>query len=197
MVNTMIVRSFLFVVLLISQQFDAGSSFNVVPGVQVPCKVFMSSCLPTSAASLSTKLKMGLFDFFTSRENDFIKLESTSTYGPGPILILYNVPSGILDEEIQDMIDDGMMSSELSSSSSTTTSKVMKVNFIRINPSDLESIGQMTVKDVLKNIQQPKNCNSSIDTNTGTNTSLFETIYNNNQSKSSPTIFFLVYPMNK
>lgn len=55
---------------------------------------------------------MGIFDkisnFLENREGDFVKLEeSEKEYGPGPLLLLYNVPSGIDDTEIQDILSDG------------------------------------------------------------------------------------------
>jgi hypothetical protein len=55
---------------------------------------------------------MGLFDsisrFLDNREGDFVKLSSNDKeYGPGPLMILYNVPEGIDDEEIRAMIHDG------------------------------------------------------------------------------------------
>jgi len=54
---------------------------------------------------------MGLLDafsnFLASRKGDFVKLDdSDKTFGPGPLMIAYQVPGGIQDEEIQDMIDD-------------------------------------------------------------------------------------------
>lgn len=49
-----------------------------------------------------------LSKFLTSRDGDFVKLEeSNDRFGPGPLLLLYNVPSNIVDEEIRDMIEDG------------------------------------------------------------------------------------------
>jgi hypothetical protein len=49
-----------------------------------------------------------LSSFLRSRGGDFIKLdETTDGYGPGPVLILHNVPSGIDDAEIRDMVGDG------------------------------------------------------------------------------------------
>ncbi len=97
-----------------------------------------------------TQLQMGLFDFFKSRENDFVKLEQTSTFGPGPIILLYNIPDGILDEELRDMIDDGISSS-----------KPGEVVFSRLHTSDLESIGEMTVQQVLNNTMEKKLANYS------------------------------------
>lgn len=56
----------------------------------------------------TTALSMGLFDFFESRGKDFIRLDkSQDSFGPGPLLLLYNIPPGIQDEEIQYMIQDG------------------------------------------------------------------------------------------
>lgn len=56
-------------------------------------------------------LRMGILDslsnFLSSRDGDFIKLEETETFGPGPLLILYKIPPGIEDDEIKDMLSDG------------------------------------------------------------------------------------------
>lgn len=57
-------------------------------------------------------LALGLFDsfsnFLNSRQGDFIKLDETDKeFGPGPLVVLYNVPPGIDDDEIYDMISDG------------------------------------------------------------------------------------------
>jgi hypothetical protein len=55
-------------------------------------------------------LQMGLFDFLNKREGDFIPLrtDDKTAYGPGPLLILYAIPSSIDDEELSHMIEDGM-----------------------------------------------------------------------------------------
>jgi hypothetical protein len=62
-------------------------------------------------ASNDAVLSMGLIDslsnFLQSRDGDFIKLEETESYGPGPAIILYKVPSQIDNEEIQDILSDG------------------------------------------------------------------------------------------
>mmetsp|Transcript_27681 Transcript_27681/g.67356 ORF Transcript_27681/g.67356 Transcript_27681/m.67356 type:complete len:259 (+) Transcript_27681:178-954(+) len=62
----------------------------------------------------SCSLQMGLLDqiskaFLQEREGDFIKLEDSddSSSGLGPAILLYNVPPGILDEELVDMLQDG------------------------------------------------------------------------------------------
>lgn len=62
--------------------------------------------------SRSLQLGMGLLDsvtdFFSDRQGDFVKLEeSGEIFGPGPLILMYGVPNGVLDEEIQDMIADG------------------------------------------------------------------------------------------
>jgi hypothetical protein len=46
--------------------------------------------------------------FLSSRQGDFSKLDPTEqqTYGPGPLIVLYKIPSGVLDDEIQDMVAD-------------------------------------------------------------------------------------------
>jgi len=57
---------------------------------------------------------MGLMDFIQSkflddREGDFVRLETTGdSFGPGPLLLAYAVPSSIETEELRDMASDGM-----------------------------------------------------------------------------------------
>jgi hypothetical protein len=60
----------------------------------------------------ATRLYMNLFDgvskFLQDREGDFIQLSQTEeSFGPGPVLLLYNVPFGIDDDEYLDMLSDG------------------------------------------------------------------------------------------
>lgn len=56
---------------------------------------------------------MGLFDsisdFLQDRQEDFVKMDQSSqdVFGPGPALLLYHVPNGIDDGEIQDVLSDG------------------------------------------------------------------------------------------
>lgn len=83
----------------------------------------------------------GILDFFKNREDDFVRLsDSEDVVGPGPLILLYNVPDGIDDEEIQAMIEDG----------APNASKEKGVLFHRIFPADLENVYQeSTVADVL------------------------------------------------
>jgi len=62
-----------------------------------------------------TSLQMGLLDFvqnnfLDSRENDFIPLDKSNeqVFGPGPLIIIYAVPATIQNDELLDMIEDGM-----------------------------------------------------------------------------------------
>jgi hypothetical protein len=54
---------------------------------------------------------MGLMDmakgFLQQRGDDFIKLESSEESGLGPLVLLYNVPEAIDNEEFLDMLSDG------------------------------------------------------------------------------------------
>ena len=61
----------------------------------------------------STSIKMGIFDFLNKREGDFIPLKSDNDkpYGPGPLILMYAVPSSIDDEELRDMVEDGLTNS--------------------------------------------------------------------------------------
>lgn len=58
---------------------------------------------------------MGVFDYFRerfldSRGGDFVPLEQSddTAFGPGPMILMYAVPDSIDDEELRDMIQDGM-----------------------------------------------------------------------------------------
>jgi hypothetical protein len=45
--------------------------------------------------------------FLSQRQGDFVKLQDTTErYGPGPVLLLYNIPNEIENDEIIDMIQD-------------------------------------------------------------------------------------------
>lgn len=56
---------------------------------------------------------MGIFDsisdFLQDRQDDFVKMDPSSQdiFGPGPTLLLYHVPNGIDDGEIQNILSDG------------------------------------------------------------------------------------------
>mmetsp|Transcript_1761 Transcript_1761/g.3778 ORF Transcript_1761/g.3778 Transcript_1761/m.3778 type:complete len:280 (+) Transcript_1761:114-953(+) len=67
------------------------------------------------ATTTSSSLTMGIFDFIQenflgSREGDFIPLEKSDgdTFGPGPLILMYAVPDSMDDEELKDMVEDGM-----------------------------------------------------------------------------------------
>lgn len=46
-------------------------------------------------------------DFLSQRDGDFVKLQdSDKPFGPGPFLVAYRVPTGIKDDELQDMVYD-------------------------------------------------------------------------------------------
>mmetsp|Transcript_14407 Transcript_14407/g.16521 ORF Transcript_14407/g.16521 Transcript_14407/m.16521 type:complete len:244 (+) Transcript_14407:78-809(+) len=67
---------------------------------------------PLSSLRMPTVLSMGLFDalipnFLKERKGDFVKLDKAETaFGPGPALLLYKVPPGVVNDEIQDMLAD-------------------------------------------------------------------------------------------
>ena len=93
---------------------------------------------------------MGMFDFLKKRNSDFVKLETTTTFGPGPLLILYNVPSDIDGEEIMDMIHDG-----------APLAYKQGVSLYRIYSEDLENrLGEKTVETVLHEAIQAESSNT-------------------------------------
>jgi len=63
----------------------------------------------------STSISMGLLDFIksnnpflNSREGDFVPLEGSDTFGPGPLILMYAVPASLGNDELMDMVEDGM-----------------------------------------------------------------------------------------
>lgn len=91
---------------------------------------------------------MGLMDnffskFLNSREGDFVKLEtSQQEFGPGPLLILAEVPIGITDEEILDMVEDGAPAAHAKGCT------LFRIN----NGLNDPSLAQITIKDALEQI---------------------------------------------
>ena len=102
----------------------------------------------------TTQISMGILDslsnFMESRDGDFIKLEETETFGPGPVLILYKTPPGINDEEIQDMLSDGAPQAFRKG-----------VTLARI-PNEESELLQYTLEDALNQVDT--NVKSSMDT---------------------------------
>lgn len=92
---------------------------------------------------------MGLFDFFKARDGDFVKLETTTVVGPGPLILMYNIPNGIMDDEIRDMILDG----------APEASKQGEVCTKRLYPMDLKDpkMRDLTVEQVLAQVLEEKN----------------------------------------
>lgn len=79
--------------------------------------------------------------FLKNRKGDFLKLEETQeAYGPGPLLLLYNVPTDIDDLEIFDIIHDG------APKAFSLKPKVFRVN------DDGDSILDLPLKDALEQI---------------------------------------------
>jgi len=73
--------------------------------------------------------------FFKSRANDFVKLEdSDSAFGPGPLLLLFNFPSGINDSEIDDMLADGAPIASASFVKTIRTEKLHNVESLYSQP---------------------------------------------------------------
>ena len=103
----------------------------------------------------TTQISMGILDslsnFMESRDGNFIKLEETETFGPGPVLILYKTPPGINDEEIQDMLSDGAPQAFRKG-----------VTLARIPNEEIELL-QCSLEDALNQVVD-KNVKSSMDT---------------------------------
>jgi len=115
--------------------------------------------------------KMGIFDFLQSKKEDFIKLDRSSKdiIGPGPLILLYNVPNGIDNDELSMMIQDG---------APITCSKGKGVGFKRIYPDDLQLDGYLNDQSVLQVLESLLSSaaytTDSDTTNTNTNTGVVD-----------------------
>jgi hypothetical protein len=105
-----------------------------------------------------TPLSMGILDsissFIKDREGDFVKLEdSGSALGPGPLLLLFNLPQSIQieDAEFSDMVEDG------------APRAFSRGIIARINWNDA-SILDMSLSDALEQIVRDKGVAGSSDT---------------------------------
>jgi len=81
-------------------------AYTTFPAISYPCRQYKHNTI---------SLQMGLLDFvknnfLDSRDGDFIPLEKTNeqVFGPGPLIVAYAVPSTIQNDELLDMIEDGM-----------------------------------------------------------------------------------------
>lgn len=139
------------------------STTKVIP--QTATSAFALNGARTSVSTCTrtrTELRMGIFDFFQSREDDFIKLDpsSESTIGPGPLILFYNIPHGIDDEELAAMVEDG----------APTASRVKKdrnrngVAFERIYPLQVRD-GIYSDKSVMEVLQMIDNGNDNSNDN--------------------------------
>lgn len=73
-----------------------------------PSVVFTNARRSIILRQQGSRVVDGGADFFRERQSDFVRLEqSDEEFGPGPALIFYNVPHGIQDEELVDMLRDG------------------------------------------------------------------------------------------
>jgi len=89
---------------------------------------------------------MGFLDsisnFLQDRGQDFIKLDETEdAFGPGPVLILYQIPPGVDNEEIYDMLGDV-----------APKASAKGVALARIQEAATSTLLELTVADVLQQV---------------------------------------------
>lgn len=98
---------------------------------------------PTTTTSSSTVARMGLLDFLQNRDGDFVKLEDSGDNEVGPlVLLLYNVPPTIDNDEIADMLSDG-----------APTATKTGIAIERINSKD-DSLLEKEMKDALLEVME-------------------------------------------
>jgi hypothetical protein len=116
---------------------------------------------------------MGLLDslsnFLHDREGDFIPLESTTgtegeSFGPGPALLLYNVPSGLLDEELIEMLEDG-----------APVASQRGISLARLSTNDATPVLDQSLQDALEQVVATGNNNSNNPTTSTSSPELLST----------------------
>lgn len=135
-------------------QIDIHTSGHGGIGTKIP--VPSAQIFPMRRETTGTQLSMGVFDFFKSRKDDFVKLDSSSqsTIGPGPLILMYNMPDGIIDEELTAMIEDG--------APIASRSEKGGVAFERIFPSQIrDADGVFSDKSVMEVLQMALSMASS------------------------------------
>ncbi|CAB9507709.1 expressed unknown protein [Seminavis robusta] len=89
------------------------TGFSLVTSPATTPVVRQHESFPRRTRNLATRLQMGFWERLTGKDNqegDFINLndaQDAQEYGPGPLVVLYNIPEGVLNEEVQDMMADG------------------------------------------------------------------------------------------
>ena len=125
-ISSKFVALFCYVVLIIIQKISLSDGFSTQPStLSIHHGMRHSNCYIRAYRKpaisyhhkyyTKTSLQMGLLDFvqnnfLDNRENDFIPLEKTNeqVFGPGPLIMIYAVPATIQNDELLDMIEDGM-----------------------------------------------------------------------------------------
>jgi hypothetical protein len=98
----MFLQSYVLIVISLLQCRNAAG-WTTAPRLQA--KTLRSIRNTPSARSMG--LLDSISDFLEDRQGDFIKLDSGGeVFGPGPAILLYGVPPGVTDDEIQDMVED-------------------------------------------------------------------------------------------
>lgn len=88
--------------------FQGVEGWTLVPRQKISPASFRSHHRVATTSSLAMGLMDSISNFLQNRQGDFVKLGSSdAAFGPGPLLLVYGIPPGIGDDEIQDMIEDG------------------------------------------------------------------------------------------
>jgi hypothetical protein len=100
----------------------------------IPSRGFSTKSRQTTVLRLQDRRVVDNGDFFRERQDEFLRFEnSDEEYGPGPALIFYNVPQGVLDHQLVDILRDNAPSAirkgvSLSRMDSSTSSEWMELS---------------------------------------------------------------------
>ena len=125
-----------------------------------------------SSTKTATALPMGVFDYFRerfldSRGGDFVPLEQSddTAFGPGPMILMYAVPDSIDDEELRDMIQDGMPQRVEEGSDSSSTVVMRRLSGMDENGLGGDELLEASVREALDIVMGGEMNNSSSRTN--------------------------------
>jgi hypothetical protein len=100
--SSMFLQAYMLIVIRLLQCRNAAA-WTTAPRLQAKT---LRSIRNTPSARFMGLLD-SISDFIQDRQGDFTKLDSGGeVFGPGPAILLYGVPAGVTDDEIQDMLQD-------------------------------------------------------------------------------------------
>jgi len=165
----------LIIVSIYHHSFDADAFiFNdpMTAAVQVQLKIpvvsYAGGGYRLASSSSSVQLRMGILDSILSKfqndddgDNSFVKLEDMIGsgdlgYGPGPAVLLHNIPNTITDEEVLDMLSD---SAPMASQKGISMARI--ISSTTVTSKSQEHLLSLSLKDALEKVVHDSSSSSA------------------------------------